>query len=533
MATTLKLTWDKSTKRWVKVYKGRKLYLGNGKRKDDVKSYLAALDEFARLKAEIDEQAEGSKPHYAEYTKAVDLRREMLAWLEEERARWSAHDLETSVQEDEYNRYRPHDQEQSKTTNAMPSATFKLDWVHPYLSYPRVHFLTCSEEHDRLTKENERLNQDAARTKPPALDVAGALTVDPLVYKTDWERQRWESRVEALRTFRRWTAAGNYAETVGANLDEYLEGKRAKARRGDKVSPAWVAVLEARLGHFRVFCGQLAVSQINGKTLTGFHANLVEKIDAGKLKAVTAAGILGAAKAFVKWLWESEITETLPRNLRTLNIGIGTTAVKKLPTEEVKALLSGASGRTKLFLLLMLNCGMTQQDISELRQTEVDWENGIVTRKRSKTRAAENVPTVAYKLWPMTFNLLKQFRSDDPDRVLVNQRGGPLRQREFKADGKTARNIDNIRSAYHRLCQRLKPDGTERHLKLLRKTAASALEDHATYGRYAQFFLGHAPQSVADRHYIVPSQGLFDAAVLWLGERFGVMQGTTARVTTA
>ena len=47
-------------------------------------------------------------------------------------------------------------------------------------------------------------------------------------------------------------------------------------------------------------------------------------------------------------------------------------------------------------------------------------------------------------------------------------------------------------------------------MKLLRKTSSSLLETHEVYGRYATLFLGQSPRSIADRHYVWPSQDLFD-----------------------
>ena len=67
----------------------------------------------------------------------------------------------------------------------------------------------------------------------------------------------------------------------------------------------------------------------------------------------------------------------------------------------------GFSDKTKLYLLLMLNCGMYQNDIAELLDEEVNWKNGTITRARSKTRD-RNGPVVTYKLWPETFALLKK-----------------------------------------------------------------------------------------------------------------------------
>ena len=59
-------------------------------------------------------------------------------------------------------------------------------------------------------------------------------------------------------------------------------------------------------------------------------------------------------------------------------------------------------------------------------------------------------------------------------------------------------------------------------MKLLRKTSSSLLETHEVYGRYATLFLGQSPRSIADRHYVWPSQDLFDKAMGWLGERYGL-----------
>ncbi len=60
--------------------------------------------------------------------------------------------------------------------------------------------------------------------------------------------------------------------------------------------------------------------------------------------------------------------------------------------------------------------------------------------------------------------------------------------------------------------------------KGLRKMSATLLASHPTYGRYDQYFLGHAPSSVADRHYVRPDQAAFDEAVTWLGRQLGQVE---------
>ena len=201
--------------------------------------------------------------------------------------------------------------------------------------------------------------------------------------------------------------------------------------------------------------------------------------------------------------------------------------IKTVDDQIIQLLLQHASERTRLYLLLMLNTGMQQKDISDLRHDEVDWTTGRIIRKRSKTaHAGEQVPVVNYLLFKQTFELLKQHRSDGPVRVLVNEKGQPLKSEQIRLDGKLVKR-DNIKSAFDRLLNKLtKQTVTDKAaisavtLKLFRKTSSSKLAEHATYGRFSQFFLGQAPTSVADKHYVQPPQKLFDKAIRWLEREY-------------
>ena len=119
-----------------------------------------------------------------------------------------------------------------------------------------------------------------------------------------------------------------------------------------------------------------------------------------------------------------------------------------------------------------------------------------------------NVPEVSYKLWAETFRLLLKYRSKHETLALANRNGRPLKV-ETIVNGR-AKKIDNIRSAYNRLALKLKIHKTP---KLLRKTAATKLGQHAESRRFAQYFLGHAPATVADKFYVAPSAQKFDEAV--------------------
>ncbi|HUV66489.1 MAG TPA: hypothetical protein VMW24_21555, partial [Sedimentisphaerales bacterium] len=86
--------------------------------------------------------------------------------------------------------------------------------------------------------------------------------------------------------------------------------------------------------------------------------------------------------------------------------------------------------KTRLYILLMLNCGFQQSDVADIRQNEVDWEKGRIKRPRNKTKKRKNAQLVDYKLWGDTLALLKKYRSEHPERVLINEKGKALwRQR--------------------------------------------------------------------------------------------------------
>jgi len=164
-----------------------------------------------------------------------------------------------------------------------------------------------------------------------------------------------------------------------------------------------------------------------------------------------AKDLFASVKQFVRWAWGRGLIE-LPRNIESADLCFGGTQAKKIKVfkvDEVKALLAGATDATKLYLLLMLNCGMQQKDIADLLHDEIDLKKGLLIRKRSKTGDFETVPTVTYKLWGETFRLLKQCHSDHPVLALTTSVGKPLRVEQIE-NGKLSKS-DNIRSAYSRL----------------------------------------------------------------------------------
>ena len=320
-------------------------------------------------------------------------------------------------------------------------------------------------------------------------------------------------------TWKERLAEGNlnptpHERTVGIQVDRYLALERVRAESG-QLSVSEFDTIRRCLHAFRDHVGKASpVDSLDADRWEGWWSHLMAQPISVEYKKKR----LRIAKAFVAWMAEKGLNPAPPNlHSRRHRFGGGAQSIPTIPVEEARSLISLAPGQLKLHLLLMLNCGMTQVDISDLHPREVDWDKGRITRKRSKTAAHEHVPTVEYPLWPGTRRLLGQFGIRGGDRVLLTESGRPWLRDVLKADGSRSK-VDVIKSNYVHLQRKT---NLSYPLKLFRKTSATIIESHEHYGRYVGHFLGHAPRSLADRHYAAPSPELFDKIVLWLGKQYG------------
>ena len=281
------------------------------------------------------------------------------------------------------------------------------------------------------------------------------------------------------------------------------------------------------------FGGERSVDDIGEKTLYNYRDYLIDLTqkavgDGAGLTQITektAHYRMGDCKYFVKHCYRSRAMEHLPRNIDdpelVIDYDVPTPVV--YTEKEIKKLLENATDRMRLSVLLGLNCSMLPADIAKLKQSEVDWGKGTITRQRTKTakkkqknKTNSRIPVVTYKLWDETFDLLKTHRSDHPEVVLLNQRGGLLRISGIGEDERIDNN-NNILLAFNRLRRTLE---IGKPFKTLRAAGATKLEEHELYGRYAQYYLADAPRSITEKHYAQPDNEQFFAATKWLGAQF-------------
>ena len=96
----------------------------------------------------------------------------------------------------------------------------------------------------------------------------------------------------------------------------------------------------------------------------------------------------------------------------------------------------------------MFNCGMYQNDIAELRQDEVNWMKGTVTRARSKTRE-RNGPVVTYQTLARNIRAAEKAPGQGRRAGADHRRGKPARP--YWLEEESARRYDVIQSAWTRL----------------------------------------------------------------------------------
>tara|TARA_R110002073_G_scaffold152651_2_gene307252 strand:- start:176009 stop:177136 length:1128 start_codon:yes stop_codon:yes gene_type:complete len=301
--------------------------------------------------------------------------------------------------------------------------------------------------------------------------------------------------------------------TVEEFGEKYLQNCFTRYERGD-ISATWFEKIRISVCHFIEYLQtDLPLSKLCEMHLDDYRNHtLALPISTSTNKSIslwTAKSRLDIVKLMIKWGYQMALIETLPRNLDQYSrITIPEPTVNRFSREEIHTLYSAASERTKMFMLLGLNCGMGQADISDLRVGEVAIEESRIVRKRTKTGVHSE-----FALWPRTVEMLKlhgNLDGEPTDRVFLSKSGHPL-VREYFVDDKFKR-TDAIRSAFFRLMKKTKLPN-HRGFYSLRKTAASEIE--AIDPAVTEMFLAHSEKGMK-RHYAERDWNRLGSAIMEL-----------------
>lgn len=314
------------------------------------------------------------------------------------------------------------------------------------------------------------------------------------------------------------------AKTVTALSAIWVTTKATEALAEVRSNESAVSIKNA-MAHFAGFAGSTEVDAISAEWWNRWYvhcaANIV-KHDKGNggWSADTAKKYFGISRSFVRWLWETERIVNIPRNLTSKSHKFGRQR-KEIPTftnDEISRLLQHANGVHRLILLLMLNCGMTSKDVSDLKRSEVS--EGRIIRTRSKMQKSEAGRTVSYKLWTETNEMLKRWMNTEGALALTTKSGAPWVWTETLSDGRF-RKSDNVATVYNRIKAKAGLVGEGKSVKIFRKTSATRIKQ-SPHKDLRFWFLGHSEKTVADTHYSANSQKELDDAVDWLGEQYGL-----------
>jgi len=309
--------------------------------------------------------------------------------------------------------------------------------------------------------------------------------------------------------------------TLRHHVGMWLMNLRASVNVGN-MDPTRYASYRRHIEIFADWIGEGAdVSALTAAKLEQWWAVLGQRITEKRYSPAYAKTNLMTVKQFIGRLVELEVIPPVS-NLRSKRLAFHASP-KKIETftyDEMRQVFRQSSDVAKLYWLLMLNCGMTQNDISELEPGEVDWKAGTITRKRSKRKEQENAQTVRYVLWPETFALLKKFGNRKGERVLLTEDGTALVR--YWLDDTGDHRSDAINGVWTRLMERLPME--RKAMKDFRKTSATALEKHDRFSRFKDYFLAHAGKTLAERHYAGGDDDGLAAAVSWLREALKIPQ---------
>lgn len=365
---------------------------------------------------------------------------------------------------------------------------------------------------DAVEKEIEALRDPATRTETLTQQIYNQFPFDPEVLQQQLlvaKHEEWQGN-EAPPDEKRFSPI----------IEAYVRSKKPD------ISGKQLNAITAQLHHFRVWVeakGVQSIDDIKGRHLTDYRSHVLDMADDGMIAQTTAQRRMGIVKSFLEWAYENEYMVILPKNIKSKSLVITSPDFVPNPYTmgEIERIWKATTNeRTRLFILLSLNCGMLPADISDILQKEFDETAGTITRQRTKTRKkhSKTVPTVTYKLWPMTLKLMKKYGSPDSPTVLADEDGSPLCY-DWEEDGKY-KERNAIRDAYRYVVDNLDPPIDGKSFKSLRATGATVLETHDVFGQAGQTYLGQVPHSIKDKHYAATAKAKFDRACVWLGEQF-------------
>jgi hypothetical protein len=221
------------------------------------------------------------------------------------------------------------------------------------------------------------------------------------------------------------------------------------------------------------------------------------RLPEGVTSTRTAVNYLKVLKQFLAWCEGHEDYDwQMPRGGAALFIfrNYNHPNVTDYDPATLRRLLDACTPRVRLYVLLGLNCGFYQQDISDLHHNDLVVIDGkpAIWRKRSKS-AHQNDFHVLTWLWPETYELLLSESAPKENahgRILLNSHGDILVREEQRGEAGT----DAISRAYNRMREDI---GVDLSLRQLRKIGWNKIKAITGNEDMAKLWSGQAVAGVS------------------------------------
>lgn len=298
--------------------------------------------------------------------------------------------------------------------------------------------------------------------------------------------------------------------TITELFDRYMKLREAEV--GTKISSGQYVVYRNSIRPFVAWYGDRPVKKIDGGVWEAWYAHVLTtpQPNGDPYSSESKKKFLAYPKHFLRWLVDKEVVKPFT-TLADKRFGVSSdrAELETLSTEVVSAILASVTDRhLKCMLMVMLNTGMSQVDISQL--TPKEYRDGRIVHGRSKT-SKRNTRSVSWILWQATIDLIEECKCRG-ELLFRTSEGEPWRITEWK-NGKHSL-VDRAGKEFGKL-------KTGCTLKQFRALGGSKIRRQ--FGKHvADHFLGHG-QNQVEAAYFAREQAELDEAVLWLGKELKVV----------
>ena len=226
--------------------------------------------------------------------------------------------------------------------------------------------------------------------------------------------------------------------------------------------------------------------------------------------------------AFISYLHKESIMEDMPRRrseiVEKINVIPNPTVI---PVDDLAKIWANATDLMKSYIIMSLNFGFYMADIGQLKQENIDLDNGRLFGVREKTKETANVK-YNFPMWEPTKYWIKN-RIERQKRIKAKNETGYLFTTK---DGSPVHN--NRNKCWTLLVEKAKV-GKPYMYSQLRDTAATEMEKIDSV--IADIFLRHSSANKMKRHYVEGGQisPTVDAAIMKLQESFPFLDTKQAK----